>query len=88
MTPGSFDPVTCRALVGDERARTLEAKARADADSAELDAPENAYRPPETHDETYWGQVIGECALRTYMHAFYTRIERRRRKARASSMGV
>ena len=81
MTPGSFDPTTCRAIVGDECARVLEARARADADSADLDEPGAAYRPPAAGEGTYWGQVRSESEIRTYWHAFRTRIERRRRKA-------
>ena len=30
---------------------------------------------------TYWDQVRSESEIRTYWHAFHTRIERRRRKA-------
>lgn len=81
MTPGSFDPTTCRAIVGDERARALEARARADADSADLGEPGAAYRPPAAGEWTYWDQVRSESEIRTYWHAFHTRIERRRRKA-------
>lgn len=80
MTPGSFDPTTCRAIVGDERARALEARARADADSADLGEPGAAYRPPAAGEGTYWDQVHSESEIRTYWHAFHTRIERRRRK--------
>lgn len=81
MTPGSFDQTTCRAIVGDERARALEARARADADSADLGEPGAAYRPPAAEKGTYWDQVRSESEIRTYWHAFHTRIERRRRKA-------
>lgn len=81
MTPRSFDPITCRSIVGDERARLLEARAREDADSADLDEPGAAYRPPAAGEGTYWDQVRSESEIRTYWQAFQKRIERRRRKA-------
>ncbi len=39
MTPGSFDAETARAMVGDMRARTIEASAREHAEVADLENP-------------------------------------------------
>ena len=91
MTPGSFDPTTCRAIVGDERARALEARARADADSADLGEPGAAYRPPAAGEGTYWDQVRSESEIRTYTGTPSTRAlsaaaERRIPSTRAARM--
>lgn len=77
MTPGSFDPATSREVVGDSRARALEAKARGDADNATYDPPEYL------STGSYWAQAQS-CFDRTVYHAQYQkRIERNARKAGA-----
>ena len=75
MTPGSFDPDTCRELVGDARVRKLEAAGRAAAD-ADGPAPE---RKPESG--SYWGKVQDEAAYRIELAAYHKRMERRLRMA-------
>lgn len=49
MTPGSFDPTTAREMVGDQRAREIEAKARRDADEGVFTPP-----APAAALGTYW----------------------------------
>jgi hypothetical protein len=77
MTPRSFDPQTSREMVGDERARTIEAKARQDADSG-------IYSPPEPSGfVTYWGQAQDEFARAVYAAQWGKRKARNERKAAA-----
>ena len=61
-------------MVGDERARIIEAKARADADTG-------TYAPPEGDSKTYWGQAQDEFARRVYIDQHHKRTERIARKA-------
>ncbi len=80
MTPGAFDAVTSRELVGDARARQIEAQAREHADTADLDDPGAAYSAPRTASKTYWDEVRANADQATYYAAFQRRIERRKRK--------
>lgn len=80
MTPGSFDPDTCRSVVGDARARDLEADARATAESG---AP--LVRPPSSAT-SYWGAVQEEMEWRVRVQAHAKRTERIARKAAADSL--
>ena len=81
MTPGGFDAITSRELVGDQRARAIEAQAREHADAADLDNPEAAYAPPSSTGATYWDEVRSHADLVTYATAYSRRLERRRRQA-------
>lgn len=72
MTPGSFDPVTARAVVGDEEARAIEAKARADANAG-------AYSPPPVSGATYWAKVQAEMRVVVYREQFKKRTDRNQR---------
>jgi hypothetical protein len=82
MTPGGFDPVTCRELIGDQRARIVEASARAHADAADIENPGASYRPPTAlADSSYWTGVISEAERILYFSTFQRRLERMRRKA-------
>lgn len=74
MTPGSFDPVTSREMVGDQRSRSIEAKARADADAGRFDPP--AY----SENASYWGQAQDEFARRVYIQQHERRTARNLRK--------
>lgn len=76
MTPRSFDQETCREMVGDERARAIEAKAREDADSGR-------YSPPAKAATSYWGQCQEDFASLVYGHQFKSRLERNARKRNA-----
>lgn len=73
MKPGSFDPATCRELVGDERARSIEAKARADADAGILQGPSSG--------GSYWDEVKHWAEYTTYLTQHKKRTERNARKA-------
>jgi hypothetical protein len=77
MTPGSFDSVTAREMVGDQQARIIELKARQDADA-------NNYAPPEYGpDGTYFYKVMKEMERVVYSEQFKKRTERNKRKALA-----
>jgi hypothetical protein len=62
MTPKSFDIDTAKEIVGDERMRVIEAKARQDADNGILEKFQLA--------ESYWDQVrlIMEYVIYTTAH--------------------
>lgn len=77
MTPRSFDSETCRELVGDERARQIEAQGRSKAEQGiEL------VRPP-TSAITYWGMVQEDAAFIVECDAYRKRKDRMARKAKA-----
>jgi hypothetical protein len=75
MTPGSFDAETSREMVGDERARKLEEKARTDADDKRYDPPLGIV------GSTYWSNCMTEFARVTYITQWRKRTERNQRKA-------
>jgi hypothetical protein len=68
MTPKSFDIDTCKEVVGDARMRTIEAKARQDADNGIL----QKFQP----SETYWEKVESIMEHVIYTTAHKKRIER------------
>lgn len=74
MTPGSFDHATSREMVGDERSRTIEAKARADADAGHFEPP------ADSASTSYWGQAQDEFARRVYIQQHERRTARNLRK--------
>ena len=74
MTPGSFDPTTAREITGDELARTIEAKARKDADAENFD-------PPAVDGATYWDKVQKEMRVVIYREQYTKRLARNSRKA-------
>lgn len=76
MTPRSFDSATCREMVGDERARSIEQKARTDADALVFD-------PPKVTGSGHWGWCQAEFSLRVYAAQFGKRLDRNARKAAA-----
>ena len=63
MTPNSFDIDTCKEVVGDERMRTIEAKARQDADNGIMEK----FQPTKG---SYWIDVklIMEYVIYTTAH--------------------
>lgn len=78
MSPGSFDEKTCRALVGDERARVIEAAARSQADKGEDWTPPAA-RP----GVTYWDGVASSAESILSAMAYRKRKDRIARKSAA-----
>ncbi len=78
LTPRSFDPVTSRTMVGDERARVIEAKARADAEKGQegFDPPAPRYSA-----DTYMGRVSNSFESNVYFDQFKRRLERIQRIA-------
>jgi hypothetical protein len=72
MTPNSFDIDTCKEVVGDARMRTLEAKARQDADNGIMDKPARA-------EGTYWDVVRSDMEYIVYITAHHKRLERQQR---------
>lgn len=75
MIPGSFDQVTAKTWVGDDRMREIEGKARADAEIGV-----EGFEPPDWETETYAGAVALEMHRTVYFNAFNARIERNKRK--------
>ena len=78
MTPGSFDAETAREIVGDARARAIEAAARADADSGAFNLPHRRQA-----SQTYWDGVYAEMERVVYTAQHAKRLERIKRKAKA-----
>lgn len=76
MTPGSFDIDTAREFVGDDRMRSIESKARLDAD-----ADADQYSPPQPQGKTYWDGVQDEMDRRVYLFAHHKRKDRIQRMA-------
>jgi hypothetical protein len=73
MTPKSFDIDTAKEMLGDVRMRSVEAKARQDADNGAMDEPERA-------NGTYWSRAQAEMVYTVYMTAHRKRLERIDRK--------
>ena len=68
--PWSFDIDTSKEVVGDERVRLLEQKARIDAEKSE-------YLPPAARIfKTYWDECWHEFELSVYTHAYQKRLFR------------
>ena len=78
MTPGSFNAETAREIVGDARARAIEAEARADADSGAFNLPNRHHA-----GQTYWDGVDAEMERVVYAAQHAKRLERIKRKAKA-----
>ena len=74
MTPGSFDAVTAREIVGDSSARVIEEKARKDADT-------KSYDPPPANTKTYWDSVQAAVKKIVYDEQYDKRVARNERKA-------
>jgi hypothetical protein len=72
MTPQSFDIDTAKEIVGDTRMRTIEAKARQDADSGIMDKPARA-------EGTYWDVIRSDMEYVVYITAHHKRSERLQR---------
>jgi hypothetical protein len=68
MTPKSFDIDTCKEVIGDERMRVIEAKARQDADNGIMEK----FQPA----EAYWEQVKSIMEYVIYTTAHKKRMER------------
>jgi uncharacterized protein involved in high-affinity Fe2+ transport len=75
MTPGSFDPITAREITGDDLARTIEAKARQDADTG-------TFAPPVRDGATYWDNVQKQMQVVIYQEQYTKRLARNARKAK------
>lgn len=73
MTPGSFDPATAREVIGDGFSRTIEAKARADADAGIFD-------PPSAEGATYWDAAQKHMQASIYCEQHAKRMARNERK--------
>lgn len=69
MTPKSFDIDTAKEIVGDERMRVIEAKARQDADNGIMDKPVRAVG-------SYWDVVSSDMEYVVYITAHSKRLER------------
>jgi hypothetical protein len=70
MTPKSFDIDTAKEMLGDSRMRTVEAKARADADNGISDSPK---RVP---GATYWDGIQNDMEYVVYVAAHHSRMQR------------
>jgi hypothetical protein len=69
MTPKSFDIETAKEIVGDERMRIIEAKARQDADNGVMDKPARA-------EGTYWDGIRSDMEYIVYTTTHHKRMER------------
>jgi hypothetical protein len=69
IKPNSFDIETAKEIVGDSRLRTIEAKARQDADSG-------ISAPPSRAQGTYWDGVRSDMEYIVYITAHHKRMER------------
>ena len=69
VTPKSFDIDTAKEIVGDERMRVIEAKARQDADNGILEK----FQPAK---DTYWVDVKSIMEYVIYTTAHKKRLER------------
>jgi hypothetical protein len=69
MTPNSFDIDTCKEVIGDERMRTIEAKARQDADNGIMEK----FQPLKG---SYWIDVKSIMEYVIYTTAHKKRMER------------
>jgi hypothetical protein len=69
MRPLSFDIDTAKEVVGDARMRTIESKARQDADNRKMDAPE-------VEGQSYWERVTAGMEYVVYAEAFNKRMAR------------
>ena len=78
MTPKSFDIDTCKEVVGDARMRTIEAKARQDADNEIMDAPTDV-------EGTYWDRAYAYMEYVVYVTAHHKRLERIQRMKEKSN---
>lgn len=77
MTPKSFDVATAKEWIGDDRMRTLEAKARSDAENGK-----EGFDPPKfSNTGNYATQVSQSMDATVYFNAFQKRLERNLRKA-------
>ena len=76
MTPKSFDSETSREVVGDAKARSIEEKARKDADLGV-----DGYAPPNGVATSWWGDRQIEFERSIYLAQFKKRIERNQRKS-------
>jgi len=76
VTPESFDLTTAREVVGDSLARTIEAKARQDADAQNFD-------PPTPSEATYWDRALKEFETVVYREQYAKRLARNARKLAA-----
>ena len=74
VIPGGFDYETAREVIGDDVARSVEKKARQDADVSHFD-------PPLTTNRTYWDSVRSEMFFVVYKEQY------ERRAARMARMG-
>jgi len=74
MTPGSFDPITARDIIGDEPARAIETKARMDADA-------KTFACPGVDGSTYWANVENEMRAVLYREQYAKRLARNARKS-------
>lgn len=70
MTPNAFDTATCKEVAGDARTRTIEGKARVDADRGSFDPP------AEVTSGSYWSQVTDNMERIIYVIAHGKRLER------------
>ena len=69
MTPKSFDIDTAKEIVGDAQMRTIEAKARQDADNGVMDKPARA-------EGNYWDGIRSDMEYIVYITAHHKRMER------------
>lgn len=81
MTPNSFDLENCKEMIGDERLRQVEAKARADAETG-------IYAPFPHVFVTYMGKVKEDMEDIVYAAAYKKRLERLERQSERAKVAL
>ena len=71
MTPKSYDIDTAKEMVGDARMRTIETKARQDADNGVRDGMAHVKA-----EVSYWDRVVQSMELVVYDATYRKRLER------------
>jgi hypothetical protein len=70
MIAKSFDDSTCREVTGDGRSKSIEEKARKDAETANYDPPKIS------KTGSYWSEVTETMEMYVYIAAYKKRVAR------------
>lgn len=82
MTPQSFEISTSKEITGDARCRSIESKARLDADAGNYDPPKI------TTPSSYWAKAQEDFEVVVYFSQYKKRIDRNLRKAERDSLSA
>jgi hypothetical protein len=82
MTPNSFDVSTSKEITGDARCRSIESKARLDADAGNYDPPKIS------NSSSYWAKAQEDFEVIVYFSQYQKRLDRNLRKAERDSLSA